>query len=852
MEYGLAGGVGGAYWRTLGASVAGGDSGELLAEACQAGVAHPPVYPSFVLYMRAAMALAAGVGSSASPARVANAANAAAGVAAALAVYGTVLNVIRLGRLRTSGGGDGALPASAVVVAGGVAAAMALSPLFWLYAIGAEVFALNNAAVGALCWVFTRYALVLTRPPAAGKTEPDGVTAAGALVAGAAGLALTNQHTAVLYALPLAAWVAASQAATLTVRRAGVWVAVGLAGLLPYAWLPAAHTWWRGPGSWGDTSTLAGFLRHFLRQDYGTFQLMTRAHGAVEGPVARHVAFATDLATVQLPHPAWAAAAAVGVIVAVWRAASASGGSAKGWAARWAQSAPLALVVALAVYLAVFHGLANMPLTDPLLFGVHQRFWMQPALLVFTLCGVGADAAVVAAGRVAEARRVPLLVAALAVAVAGVAVGGPVAQYRSHAGALDHSGNDVMARYGAALLTPLPPGAILVTGYDMQWTAARYLQTCEGVRRDVALFNAPVMSFTWFAAQRHLYPGVAFPGTHLTTQFTAPHAAGAFSMADFFAANLAPDGGARLLAAYNTAPPHPDYVRPRNVANIPPVRSGSGGGVFYTGGYVGDDTSADLAFDMLPFGIVLRVVPKAEGGESRMTWVNYTAPLHVPARDAPGPPRRLRPADANAAAAAWAAVTAAYDGLPNTTAYDERTWEFATRVDYWNAATAYAAWLLEWALARDGGGALRSATTGPDGPIHLPSVLAAARLLEGALAARTTHAPTTIPPNLHKNLGLAYMRLVRCPARLPPPTTTAPWPVPPGLPPPTAAAIASGDEAALRAAASTRVLDTWRIFLAAPDAAADASTPAIANVVSVLESALARSAAAATASGSTA
>ena len=39
------------------AQVTGGDSGELLAEACQLGVAHPPGYPLFIILMHHAMAL---------------------------------------------------------------------------------------------------------------------------------------------------------------------------------------------------------------------------------------------------------------------------------------------------------------------------------------------------------------------------------------------------------------------------------------------------------------------------------------------------------------------------------------------------------------------------------------------------------------------------------------------------------------------------------------------------------------------------------------------------------------------------------------------------------------------------
>ena len=44
------------YLLTLYPSVPGGDSGELLAEACQFGVAHPPGYPTFILLSGGAVA----------------------------------------------------------------------------------------------------------------------------------------------------------------------------------------------------------------------------------------------------------------------------------------------------------------------------------------------------------------------------------------------------------------------------------------------------------------------------------------------------------------------------------------------------------------------------------------------------------------------------------------------------------------------------------------------------------------------------------------------------------------------------------------------------------------------------
>ena len=50
---------------------------------------------------------------------------------------------------------------------------------------------------------------------------------------------------------------------------------------------------------------------------------------------------------------------------------------------------PWVIVLTQAFYFLVFHNLANLPMGDKLLFGVHQRFWMQPNVVTFALCGVG-------------------------------------------------------------------------------------------------------------------------------------------------------------------------------------------------------------------------------------------------------------------------------------------------------------------------------------------------------------------------------------------------------------------------------------------------------------------------------
>ena len=47
-------------------------------------------------------------------------------------------------------------------------------------------------------------------------------------------------------------------------------IAAFLLGLIPYIYMPYATG---KPNSWGDATTIAGFLKHLLRQEYGTFLL---------------------------------------------------------------------------------------------------------------------------------------------------------------------------------------------------------------------------------------------------------------------------------------------------------------------------------------------------------------------------------------------------------------------------------------------------------------------------------------------------------------------------------------------------------------------------------------------------
>jgi hypothetical protein len=65
--------------------------------------------------------------------------------------------------------------------------------------------------------------------------------------------------------------------------------------------MPIAHTFWRNRGSWGDTTTLFGFVHHFLRADYGTLRLFARDDETAEGIVDRTLSYLQDLNNIQFP-----------------------------------------------------------------------------------------------------------------------------------------------------------------------------------------------------------------------------------------------------------------------------------------------------------------------------------------------------------------------------------------------------------------------------------------------------------------------------------------------------------------------------------------------------------------------
>ncbi|KAJ0407711.1 hypothetical protein P43SY_009048 [Pythium insidiosum] len=428
----------------------GGDSGELLAEACLGGVAHPPGYPLLLLVLRLTKQLGTIFAPGVPFVVLANGLNAAFAAAAAACVSHSVWLVA-----------DRQSPIAAVFAG----LLFASSELTIEYAVGLEVFALNNLLVGALHISFVRH---FVEPPSVAN-----------LVAGAflCGLGLTNQHT----------------------------ISTFLLGLAPYtSTLLAAQV--PRPGSWGDTSTIGGLLHHILRREYGTFKLSPQT--ASTETVGERMSFYLADAIQEIgPLGVWLAALGLLALLTVGlhRVAPHTKARPPTSISRWLG---LAQLTCWAFYVGVFNSLANLPLASPLPREVTRRFFLQPHLLLAVWSGVGVAALELLAGRGRVAGEVSVVGRSLSLTVAVA-----VLARRNLWAALDPAleSPDLIRAFGEHLLDGLPANALLLSYTDIQWNSVRYLQVCESQRSDVQHLNLQVMAFPWFRRQHALYPGISFP-----------------------------------------------------------------------------------------------------------------------------------------------------------------------------------------------------------------------------------------------------------------------------------------------------------------------------------------------------
>ena len=225
------------YTKTLMPSIPGGDSGELVAESCELGTAHPPGYPLYTLVVHLLTYIPYGT--------MAWRANFFCAVFGALAAA----NLARCVFMLTSNNFSmiphlfqktNLLERHAASICAGLM--YAFSPLVWTYSIGSEVFAMNN--------FFASLIILLTIDFASKKTvsERNSSSLLGAFVCG---LAMCNQHTQILFQIPLFLFVFWSLRKSITINHILKLGGTYFIGLLPYLYLPIASIYFPKRGAWG-------------------------------------------------------------------------------------------------------------------------------------------------------------------------------------------------------------------------------------------------------------------------------------------------------------------------------------------------------------------------------------------------------------------------------------------------------------------------------------------------------------------------------------------------------------------------------------------------------------------------
>jgi len=515
------------YTSTASHSIAGGDSGELVAEGCQLGTSHPPGYPLYTIIVYLVTTLGKQYYPTLSPAYMVNITSCLFGSISSGLIS---LIVYKL----TSGIDDGScgsgsntkkgLSISPVVARCSVALSTGLlsafSPLMWQYNTSAEVFALHNLFVTLIIYVLVIY-----------NSTPNNSTWIVALGSFLSGVAMTNQHTSVLLILPVVVHVfykssILSKPKQLLISTLSFMVGISLYVLLPYFAITNPHA-----GSWGDVTSLPGFIHHFLRRDYGTMRLFSGDDSASEGMLARTWWWLSDFATTQcsLGMYFWFFSqfiCCIDVKESKKRLIDIRRNNVT--TEEIADSTLNVIFNALIFYLMVFHSLSNLPLSNPLLFGIHQRFWMHPNILMFIMIGRGMYTNILV---------IPRRSSKTLLALSAVLLLLPFATYRQNYSTGDQSNNNYFRKYALSILEPLPSNSLLLINYDQQWTSIRYLQECEGVRTDITSINLSMMTFGWWQSKNDLYENVSFPGTHYSRGNTLPWQNGGFTFSKLIDAN---------------------------------------------------------------------------------------------------------------------------------------------------------------------------------------------------------------------------------------------------------------------------------------------------------------------------
>jgi hypothetical protein len=447
------------YVATLAPSVMGGDSGELTAAALTGGVPHPPGYPLFAVLARLFAALPLGH----PPAWRVNLLSATSTAAAAALVCGTVALWTR------------------EVAAGLVAAALfGTNSIVWLHATSAEVFGINAmfVALAFLLWLCVE------------RTKDRRFVFA---LCFASGLAMCDHHTFVFVGLPLVLrsfWVARR---ALRAGGTAIACALGLLGLLPYAYLMSASAS-SAAVSWGDQTTFDGLWAHVLRRSYGTFSMGQASEGGAFVDEGTFFPTLWHMLGHALPRFLWIGPPLA--LVGLYRGAKDR--------EEWGPSYVLAFVLCLYVF--GFCALSNLSTSRGLYLTVLARFFIQSDLMLAIAAGLGSARLLqFLRARFPFCQRRTRFAPACAVLVFACGA-------LAHAGECNQRNNRIFADFVTTAFASLPTNAIVITMGDHLTGSVFYFRDVEKLRPDVIHLDRELLGFPWYGQRkRHLHPDLVLP-----------------------------------------------------------------------------------------------------------------------------------------------------------------------------------------------------------------------------------------------------------------------------------------------------------------------------------------------------
>ena len=427
--------VGFTYLATAARTALGGDTAEFATIGEIGGVAHPSGYPLYTLLLRAGAWLPA-----ASPAHRASLITAVIGIAVSVAMYAAcrAYGVRRL--------------AAATAVG-----FLCLTSLTWRLATQPEVFCLNLLMTALILW---------GAAPGAALSGARRIAFLGLV----AGLGLSN-HLSIVLVAPIGIWgvVRGWRESQRPWIALGIGAALLFAGLLPYLQIAFASAGSDGL-VWGQGSGLGRIVDHFLRRDYGTFELGGEGELAPMAHLARYLeALVVDWAYVG------PAVGLLGIVIA-WRA----NGDALG-------RMDLLMLMATALLAGpIFVLRFNLP-PEGLSAHVVERFYLMSRAPIAVLLAVGID-------RIWRA--IPLERPAVFELPACSAVL-TLTMTATLSDVMESHRPDV-EDYLRDTLWSVEEGAVILSTGDHRLFGFPYIQRAIGIRNDVVVVDPVMMHYPWY------------------------------------------------------------------------------------------------------------------------------------------------------------------------------------------------------------------------------------------------------------------------------------------------------------------------------------------------------------------